>query len=173
MNEKEWLENNRHYNELDESKLTSIFYFTLIWNLFEKKCCNRNATIGTHPENISQSVSHLIGEEINRTYDYFRNRYILDTSTRSLFNSFVFGQGDKAEGYKNFVHEKLNDPDSSQNEKLKTLLYIAFRLRNNLYHGEKDVAKLYAQNENFKMINSLLMAIIDNCRQSSSNSKEE
>jgi hypothetical protein len=47
-NEKLWLEAHQYYPDLDESKLTSIFYFTLIWNLFEKNCCDENAQINEH-----------------------------------------------------------------------------------------------------------------------------
>ena len=55
----------------------------------------------------------------------------------------------------------MEGESSSNQEKMEALLRIAFRLRNNLYHGEKEVSKLYDQNENFKQINRLLMALID------------
>jgi len=47
-------------------------------------------------------------------------------------------------------------------EMIEALLKIAFRLRNNLFHGEKQIEKLYEQNENFKQINLLLMNLIEN-----------
>ena len=57
-------------------------------------------------------------------------------------------------------NKELKEETTNQ-EKLQSLLYIAFRLRNNLFHGSKEVEKLYEQNENFKQINSLLMVIIE------------
>ena len=62
---------------------------------------------------------------------------------------------------KEFIQNKLCDSTPSIKDKIQSILYIAFRLRNNLYHGEKDVSTLYDQNENFKQINLFLMEVID------------
>ena len=162
MSEKLWLEKNIHYEIIDEKKLESIFYFSLVWNIFEKECCHKNASIGYHPKNFADKLSNNIDSNLlNEIFQYFLNRYIENGDVNDIFNSFDFGREPSSETYKQFVKDKLLSAEPTNQEKLQSLLYIAFRLRNNLFHGIKDVEKLYEQNENFKQINSLLMAIIE------------
>ena len=156
-NEKLWLEAHQYYPDLDESKLTSIFYFTLIWNLFEKNCCDENAQINEHAPGLAVSHSESISE-LPSIWRHFQTRYVHDGETTSTFDSFEFKSGDKKDVVKRIL---LEGESSSNQEKMEALLRIAFRLRNNLYHGEKEVSKLYDQNENFKQITRLLMALID------------
>lgn len=165
MTPKKWLEDNMYYGNIDEAKLKNIFYFTLVWNIFEKECCNKNALIGTYPKKLAEKLFDKIDVTVvNTIYDYFKNRYIVDSDVNDIFISFDFGKEHAAIEYKAFVQEKLLSHVPDNKEKLQALLYIAFRLRNNLYHGIKKVEKLYEQNENFKQINTLLMAIVDNKR---------
>jgi len=50
---------------------------------------------------------------------------------------------------------------ASYQEKSEAIIRIIFRFRNNLLHGEKDVSKLYEQNNNFKYANKFLMLLVD------------
>jgi len=161
--EKQWLERNRHYSELDETKLTSIFYFTLIWNLFEKELCGNDAAIRTHPEMVAEKHSDALADKlVEEVYLHFLDRYVENGQITPLFNGFKFGR-DAQDGqrYKGFVSETLLSVGVCRIKQVQALLYIAFRLRNNLYHGIKDVSELYEQNENFSQINRLLMALVD------------
>jgi hypothetical protein len=164
MFEKEWFQSNRYYQNLDEKKLSSIFYFTLIWNLFEKELCNTFAHISTHPKAEAEKLhSDIDKQTLHAVFAYFKHRYITpDGHTNDLFDSFKFGQnsGD-GQPFKEFVRQGLVNSAPSDQEQLQALLYIVFRLRNNLYHGIKDVAKLYEQNENFKQANHLLVACLE------------
>lgn len=165
--EKEWFINNRHYPDLDESKLQSIFYFSLIWNLYEKVFCNNHAAIKIHPEQHSKEYSNKIDKTlIGSVFEYFRDRYVLDGNPTDLFKTFKF---ERSADIKDEVLGYLKSEEPSSENKLKALLYIAFRLRNNLFHGEKAVFKLYEQNENFRQINLLLMALIDSSSRVSRN----
>jgi hypothetical protein len=155
--EKQWLEKNKYYSKLAESKLTSIFYFPLIWNLFEKTCCAGNAQINIHAPELANDYADKI-KEMSPIWAHFQTRYVQDEKTTSVFDLFEFKPGDKKDTVKTIL---LADSKSSNKEKMEALLRIAFRLRNNLFHGEKDVSKLYEQNENFKQINILLMALMD------------
>lgn len=158
MIEKEWLESNRNYVDLNELRLTSIFYFPLIWNIFEKELCNKRAYIKPHAKNISRKYAALVNAEVlSNVFSYFKERYISDEQETSLFTNFEFQDCE----IKKETLKILKSSDNTNILQLKALLYIAFRLRNNLFHGEKDVNKLYEQNENFKQINLLLMALID------------
>jgi len=161
--EKKWLEGNRYYSALDESKLTSIFYFTLIWNLFEKELCGNDAAIRTHPKMVAEKYSDALADKlVEEVYSHFLDRYVENGQITPLFNGFKFGRNAQdGQRYKDFVSETLLSVEACRIKQVQALLYIAFRLRNNLYHGIKDVSKLYEQNENFRHINWLLMALID------------
>lgn len=158
MNEKTWLEKNRTYNQVDETQLKSIFYFSLIWNIYEKELCHKFGKISKHPYQHSQKYAEKIDLNIlDGSFEYFKHRYVLDGQPSNPYMSFEFN----SEPIKHEVFECLSGSSQSKEQKLKALLCIAFRLRNNLFHGEKDVDSLYEQNKNFKQINLLLMALID------------
>ncbi len=159
MTEKYWLERNRFYYQIDEARLQSIFYFSLIWNIYEKKLCNKYGIFKVHPNEHSQKYSEKIDSDIlNTVFAYFKNRYVSNGKPTEHYISFEF----KSESIKSEVFEYLNSENPVNEQKLKSLLLIAFRLRNNLFHGEKEVERLYEQNENFSQINFLLMNLIDN-----------
>lgn len=160
FNELSWFGKGYYPNRLiDESKLKNIFYFTLVWSSFEYKCCNRSGAIGRSKEiakKISESKESKEIEEIaNRVYKYFKDRYIKGGETTKHFENFKFSDKKKE------VEDTLKNEAPSFEDKLRSLLYIAFRLRNNLYHGEKWEYDLPEQNENFKQINRFLAKIVD------------
>lgn len=158
MSEKEWLQNNRYYYQIDDTKLQSIFYFSLIWNLFEKELCAKDGNIRVHPEQHSTQYAEKINQELlSQVFDYFQDRYALNGSKTQKYESFEF----KSEDIKNEVFENLTIDKPTVKQKLKAILLIAFRLRNNLFHGEKQVEMLYEQNENFAQVNLLLTHLID------------
>lgn len=157
MDERKWLEQNRFYYQVDETQLQSIFYFSLVWNIYEKELCGKNGKIGDHPKDHSQKYPEKIDQNILKgAFDYFKHRYVSDGQPTKHFNTFEF----KSEQIKNEVFGYLSSANPSNEEKLKALLCIAFRLRNNLFHGQKQIEKLYEQNENFRQINLFLMNLI-------------
>lgn len=159
MQEKEWLQNNRYYSELDEDKLKSVFYFSLIWNVYEKELCDKEGKIRQHAEEHSKTFAEKIDPNLLAgVFGYFKNRYVSNGLPTEHFNTFEF----QIEQVKTEVYGYLSSANPSNKDKLKALLCIAFRLRNNLFHGIKDVEKLYEQNENFRQINLLLMNLIQN-----------
>ncbi|NCB82579.1 MAG: hypothetical protein EOM38_09305 [Bacilli bacterium] len=164
MNELAWLKRNRHYPEkIDEVKLKNIFYFTLVWNVFEKECCGNDARIKQHPRSLAESRQSRMEQTIvDSVFIYFKDRYFPNGVMDEKFQTFKFGRNENDRSqYKEFVQNKLCDSNPSSKDKIQSLLYIAFRLRNNLYHGIKDISILYDQNDNFKQINLFLMEVVD------------
>jgi hypothetical protein len=99
---------------------------------------------------------------VDSVFTYFKDRYFPNGVMDEKFQTFKFGRNENnGRIYKEFIQNKLCDSTPSIKDKIQSILYIAFRLRNNLYHGEKDVSTLYDQNENFKQINLFLMEVID------------
>ncbi|MCB5191801.1 hypothetical protein LG198_13765 [Methylobacillus arboreus] len=166
MIKKNWLEQNRFYYQIDGAKLHSIFYFILVWNIYEKELCGRDGKIRRHPKYHSEKYDQKVNQSLlDSVFNYFKNRYVLNGQPTYHFGTFEFN----SEPIKSKVYGCLSSADPSNEEKLKALLFIAFRLINNLFHGEKQVEKLYEQNENFRQINMLLMNLIDTEKQLSRN----
>jgi len=157
--EKEWLEKNVFYSLLNENKLKHIFYFPILWNIFEKELCNNIALINKYKE-ISReiTINPSKEKEINSIYNYFKNRYIKE---RWRFEYLKFRNNKTEQDIKREILERFSKEEIKLLEKIEVILCIAFRIRNNLYHGEKQVDKLYEQNENFAQINKFLILAIE------------
>ena len=159
--EKEWLEKNIFSSQLDERKLKHIFYFPILWNIFEKKLCHNNAQIRKYKK-ISQSIynNKINMTNISEIYNYFKDRYVKD---ENHFLKLNFRDNNNTEqNIKQEITERFKKSEIANIEKIEVILCIAFRIRNNLFHGIKEVKKLYEQNENFKQINQFLIYILSN-----------
>ena len=144
MCEKEWLQ--CYYDFSNLNNIESISYFTLIWNVFEKKCCAGYARMDIHPQRIA-NATHATDKIVEEVFNYFKNRYIsVENLDTEYFKQFKF-----PEAKKNEVRNIFLTPSVDKENKVLALLYIAFRLRNNLYHGEKEVNNLYAWNAPYKL----------------------
>ena len=164
MTEKKWFEEKRYYDNIDENRLKSIFYFSLIWNIFEKECCDNYASIGIHPKRIAENITvdTINIEKLRYIFYYYQTRYFSDNQVTESFRNFDFGRGVNSVNYKRNVSDILQYDNPDIKQILEALLLIAFRLRNNLFHGIKEVERLYEQNENFSKINQMLLIVIEN-----------
>lgn len=145
---------------LDFDQLRPILCFSLIWSLFETQACRRHAT----PESIRRSVDfadesgRLRREKYQRYLDYFRNRYLLlDNSIESAFAHLLMTDRRSQE----VVRRALLGESQDLNNIVYALLLIAHRIRNNLFHGNKDVATLPQQTALFTVVNSLLATYLE------------
>ncbi len=117
--------------------------FTVLWNIFEAKKCGREASI----RQIEKSAGSL-GEgfvfpaELVESRDYWTDRYIDNGKTNSRFDALKL---DHRVDRKTFVKDILLNPASPPLETFTALLLIAYRLRNNLFHGEKEIPSLNEQ----------------------------
>lgn len=151
--EKSWLEKETGSGNFDLSKLESICYFTFVWNIFEKACFDKNASIRDMKAKVTNGYFYLEEGTLNYTFEHFQCRYYSEEDNEIVFHS----NGDKEITKNLFTKEH-----STEKEKIEGVLRIIFRLRNNLYHGLKAIDKLETQNETFMMANKFLTKIIDN-----------
>jgi len=157
-NEKDVIAGLLSCSPIDEEKIRSILWFTLVWNLFEKECCNKKANINKHSDAYAKYPEKFDAQILSGTWGFFHDRYVSNEKVTDIFEIFEFRQGDKKEEVKRIL---LRGNDAIPSEKVETLLRIIFRLRNNLFHGEKDVEELYKQNETFAYANRFLLDIIE------------
>ena len=161
--EKKWIINKYNYEEFNNSRIKSILFFGLIWSIFEKEVCNNNAKIfdsRTLSLNLMAQLDTQSKRRISLIWNHFLKRYIdQDThNINNIFENFTFNPNDD----KNFVEYALRkQKNASYEEKCEAIIRVIFRLRNNLLHGQKDVTRLYEQNDNFKNSNKFLTILID------------
>ena len=129
--------------ELRIEGIDRVRNFSFLWNLFETYACNKRASITT----ISLAVDKInqvetIKFELLREYiEYFRDRYISqDGSQNEIFKGLKFRSTEKIAEQE--VIDTLVGTRKAPVDSLKSLLYIVYRLRNNLFHGEKNIIKL-------------------------------
>lgn len=131
-----------------------------MWNLFERDACERNAT----PTNIEKAVKSAFAAKrltlapFEEHLEYFKNRGQRDGMTIS---SYLEALKMSHENSRHLVDGVLSGTLTDPNNAIYALLLIAHRIRNNLFHGEKNVAMLHTQAHLFRAVNSLLATYLN------------
>lgn len=148
---------NQH--NINREDISIILDFCLVWNTFESLACSRHAT----PNSIEQAVQQLHSAnriQINSFMpylNYFQGRYIEAGHTNRRFSQLLFRSPDKEA----LVADVLLGNNTSPDGIVLALLIIVFRLRNNLFHGEKAVSRLKYQVDNFNVANQVVATFLD------------
>lgn len=135
-----------------------LFEFAVIWNIFEKKKMRNHASIFDVSDFVERLPS-IDNININEIFEYFKNHYTNNPNYANLFEALRWR--DKEKDKKDETHRILLDKDSIDKDKIKAVLYIIFRLRNNLFHGEKSILTIDQQRETFNLVNSFLLDVIE------------
>lgn len=132
-----------------------ILYFSLMWNLFERDVCGKGATRTKIGEMVGKahSAGLLSLESFFEHLTYFQQRSQRDGMPISDYLDAI--KMDKHMD-RTLVYEVLSGGTQDTRKIVHALLLVAHRIRNNLFHGEKDVAYLHSQVELFRAVNSLL-----------------
>jgi hypothetical protein len=168
LDELQWID--RYFGAeglLDYNHLRPILCFSLIWNLFETHACQRHA----NPTSIRRSVDRadvsgrLSLNRYERFVHYFRDRYLSDGETfDTFFDRLLLTHGESQTA----VRRALSGQALDLNNIVYALLLIAHRIRNNLFHGNKDVQSLPQQTELFTSVNALLTTYLEDIQYSPS-----
>lgn len=151
------------YLQLDFDDLRPILCFSLIWNLFETRACGRSATA----DSIRRSVDRADGagllqrDRYERYLQFFQSRYI--TSERNIeevFNHLLL----TAPRAQDVVRRALLSESHDLNNHVYALLLIAHRIRNNFFHGNKEIESLPHQIDLFNEINALLATYLEDIK---------
>lgn len=143
-------------SEIDANDIDEIRDFALLWNLFEDLLCENNANMCKIDNLIDRHIGKFNASGYQETFEYFYERY---KSSDEKFNALRL-----REPQKNLVKKVLNDDFIDKNNKLKFIMAVIYRFRNNLFHGEKNMRHISLQKENFEKTNIFLMYFIDTCR---------
>lgn len=153
MSVTEWI-NNRFGIAMNELGLAAIKDFFLIWNVFDRVCDN-NFSFAEVQQQIAER--HFNADSFIHYLHYFQNRYINTGRTNERVEPLYFRPNDRLD----FVRQVLLGELADINYILLTIVIIVYRLRNNLFHGLKDLEVIDQQRTNFETANSFLMIFLD------------
>jgi hypothetical protein len=144
----QWLRSNiETMTTFSDEAYTSISDFSIMWAIFEGtqlKDIEKDKAVVDELEDIAKRVSNNIGS-LDYAYNYWSQRYInFDGQASKRFEKL---------GFKHVPHSEkvlrvLKGHAANRDEFIHALLLIVYRLRNNLFHGEKDMTKINGQVEN-------------------------
>lgn len=158
----DWMNTYRHHNLfIYGDSIKPVQDFALIWNLFESVVCGKFATVDK-VKNAVEVVARqgcLDATPYEKFLEYFRNRY----GPRDGDYAHIWKGLSPTNHNKNSWPIILGTLTGQNNEvdNVKGLLLIAYRIRNNLFHGHKEIRTLNAQAELFVQVNELISIFID------------
>jgi len=150
-------ENLRGVPSLRPKTLKTVTYFTFLWNLFEGLVCKTNASIKAF-KRITQNLasSPKLEKSVNKSLSFYRDRYVEGQEMKPIFDGLCFRCNDKKEHVKAVLKGEMSGVD----DKVLALLIIAYRIRNNLFHGLKSANNWDNQAKNISEASRILSIII-------------
>ena len=157
----DWLEQTQPgYRELTIGERSAVAGFSIVWSVLEARALATNASAATIVQFVDQNAEYFgAAEPFANSLSYFRQRYVSDGATNHKFQSLHFRERDRRE----LVEAVLLENDVRPTETVKALLIIAFRLRNNLFHGIKWAYGMRDQQKNFEYAAAILTRVLDSC----------
>jgi len=134
-------------------------HFSFLWSLFEKEALNADATIGGIRELVCgwAAKNQLNAEKFSTSLAYFKNRYFNEGEPKPLFQGLKLRKSDSPD----LVKAVLSGENKNDAHCVAVLLIVVYRLRNNLFHGEKWHYGIRDQLDNFKHANDAIMAALE------------
>jgi len=139
---------------IDASELQPVLEFTLIWNLFERETCDRFVRIDSIREHVNWASSRgkLQSDAYEPYLAFFRERYPQHDEEEFLADHLLASSRCHTRRVPEdiaLLSDVLAGRSTDANNVVYALLFIAYRVRNNLFHGEKNVYTLHLQKELF------------------------
>ncbi|MBC8752546.1 MULTISPECIES: hypothetical protein [Paraburkholderia] len=150
---------NRPFADGNDEERTAISNFTLLWSVMEGRVLDRKA----NPTSLLAAVKALAQRgplrlsSFEASLTYFRDRYFQGGEFTYHFENLLFRKPD----CRPLVEGVLSGSDDDLEHVVGALLLITYRLRNNLFHGEKWKYGIREQQENFRHASDILMRIIE------------
>jgi hypothetical protein len=88
---------------------------------------------------------------------FWRERYVTDTKLNKVFERLAFRPDDRREQVEAVLRGENNDPESQ----LLAVMIVIYRLRNNLFHGLKQIDTLNDQVPNLTTACQVLAGIVE------------
>jgi len=156
----DWLNRNViGFSGLSTEDHDAILGFSLLWSLFESSAMNRDANASKIVRIVDAWSRNggLNADIYDEALDYFRKRYFINGNFSSNFDDLKLRPHDKPQ----LVRGVIKGSKNSANDRAATVLLVIWRLRNNLFHGEKWAYSIHDQLDNFNHANNVLMKIFE------------
>lgn len=150
--------------DLNIEGINHVRNFVFMWNIFETFGCNKEANINSIKNIVDEINSReaIVSETFTDYVQYFSNRYYSKHGeTTYSIDGLLFRESQNEQKAKNEVIAVLQQNQTAPKEILKALLIILYRLRNNLFHGGKQVVTLDTQIKNFICANNILKNVLE------------
>lgn len=146
------------FAHLTPAERKAIRDFTLLWSLFEARLTSFNASIPAieHAMARLEAAGVLDLAPLEPALRYFRDRYAPAGVIAPRFEALrLNGPG------RPVVERVLRGEPVTPVQIATALTTIIYRLRNNLFHGNKWNDGIQDQRDNFRKANRILMALMD------------
>ena len=147
------------YAQLSDAERSAIANFTLLWSAMEGRMLKSNANPATLTDVVKalNAQGGLQRERFDKGLAYFRDRYFQGGTFNDRFEQLLFRKND----LRPLVEAVLSGKDEDIGQVVIALLMIAYRLRNNLFHGVKWAYGIQGQQPNFGHASDVLMRILE------------
>lgn len=151
-----WLVANcQHAENVTQAAWKSVGDFSLVWQLFEAKLCDNRARNHKLKEIAVHNAWRGFPQQLAAGFAYWKDRYISHGQTTWHFGD-LFGGHDGRE----FVADALMAEAPDDAVKIEALLLIVLRLRNNLFHGGKEIETFNSQKDNLDHATEVLVTVL-------------
>jgi len=153
---KDWISRNiRDGDKINSETYHSIADFCVMWALFEGTELHGIAIAVDELGNVSKRVADNI-DDIDIFLEFWVNRYISEGTTNHKFEQLNINH----QPHKDLVSQVLLGTEKNREKVTHALLLIVYRLRNNLFHGVKDITKINGQASNLTKASLLLKNVL-------------
>ncbi|MDT3776417.1 hypothetical protein PJI16_02445 [Nitrospira sp. MA-1] len=143
--------------------LDEIRNFSIIWNYFESTSFDKNFKTKNIQAFCSKTARYSFSDQettcIRDVYALFSSRYEFEKGNYDELRHDIGLKGKDLTHFKDLVATYNKDKKDKIEEAIKILIYIAFRFRNNFFHGEKEIKNIKSFEPIFKGLNSLLIIL--------------
>lgn len=149
------------YAELDAEERKAIQEFSLLWSAFEGSVLQSAASPGRLLKLplFLEEAGRLDPRVFEIALAYWRDRYFADGEPTPHYAGLHMERTTRQN--QSLVRAVLIGEERTPPHVLQALLLIVYRLRNNLFHGEKWAYGIRGQRDNFVHASTVMMGVLD------------
>lgn len=158
-----WLRNRVGNEALPGTAFDAAMKFALLWMYFEGQACGAEANSKRLREFATDLYARRLEDlrgRLDEPLGFFRERYGEVQNDPQRFISRLGEPSRIKRVDQENILEALSNEDLDEVDKAIGLLLICFRIRNNLFHGTKQLHTLQQQEELFAHVASVLITLL-------------
>lgn len=154
-----WLSGKYHIGVTEATEIVdnkSVYCFLLVWSTMERKVFGRNCGISNIKKALEWLEPHYDELQCEEIFNHFFARYQSKQMRDDLLASER--KNDVKDEIKKICKRQGNISDGN---KLYLMMYVAYRFRNNLFHGNKEFSRWLNNNAEIELCINLMMKVTD------------